>query len=71
LELTLDPVPQPYNATPQKILKAQTDYFNVLTSTMGTGEATLSVFRPGEFFLLTVIEEKSSYLNLNATSLYT
>ena len=48
LELTLDAVPQPYNETPQLILKAQTDYFNVLTTSMSTGEATLSVFRPGQ-----------------------
>lgn len=45
LELTLDPVPQPYNATPQPILKAQVDYFNVLTNDLGTGNATLAVLR--------------------------
>ena len=51
LELTLDPVPQPYNATPQPILKAQVDYFNVLTNDLGTGNATLAVLRSGAFLL--------------------
>ena len=47
LELTLDAVPQPYITTPQLILKAQVDYFNVLTIQLGSKQAELSVFRPG------------------------
>ena len=47
LELTLDAVPQPYSITPQQILKAQVDYFNVLTNQLGSKQANLSVLRPG------------------------
>ena len=47
LQLTLDAVPQPYTTTPQQILTAQVDYFNVLTNQLGNEEAALTVFRPG------------------------
>lgn len=46
LELTLDPVPQPYSVTPQKIWNARTDYFNVLTNTMEIAEGDLFALRP-------------------------
>ena len=49
LKLTLDAVPIPYSTKPQMVLNAQTDYFNVITDTLDTGKATLSVFRPGQF----------------------
>lgn len=40
-------MPQPYSVTPQQVFKAQVDYFNVLTSKLGNGEAVLTVLRPG------------------------
>jgi len=46
LELTLDAVAEPYETDPQPVLKANVDYFNVVTNNLGNGTGDLGVLRP-------------------------
>ena len=51
LELSLDAVSEPSTETPQPVLNASVDYFNVVTNTMGSAKGNLGVLRPGMFCL--------------------